>query len=397
MNEEILCLATDFGLRIEEVENLSLEDLKYYFNFCLGKSYAISSFLIIGYDKESKRLNTIARNCKFKVATIPNQFIVKDTNVVAFLCSENIAPLTLEKAKRRGTVILKKDFLEKFHTVFFTDTTHSQNADFLFDKNIPIEYRIIKPLSNYDKEIKVNSFSFESDNTYSVNLYKMTCTCKDFHERQRSLLPVGDIRRLCKHLMREYKHNIGLNGLSDFNKNIFNEGYALNKNFKNVIIENVSQPVIINYDTANDWWNIYFPTESGTYKRYGYSPSEKRFSYNEKPKGFVKPLRAKLQELRNQLIGNYSNTPTYITSKRQSNKPASYEKGVDVNSDYYSPPYRPQSQRRIELLKRNKIYYPSYNSQSQHNNTTNQPINKGCFSYVVLFVVICFILSLFKC
>jgi len=85
-------------------------------------------------------------------------------------------------------------------------------------------------------------------------------------------------------------------------------GYSVNKHFKYFTIEKTPFEVVINYDSKNDdWWNIFMANEKGVYNRYGYSPSEKRFSYDEKPRGFVLELRKKLNELTYQLTANNNN------------------------------------------------------------------------------------------
>lgn len=369
MNKEILSLILEFGLKKEEVENLTLENIRAYLNLFHGKSYPTSTLLIYGFDeKDRKYLSKIARNSKFKVVSNPDEYIFSDNNIVAFLYFDNIDPVTLNKANEYQITVLQKGFLEKFNTTFFSDNTqHENKVEFLFDLNVPIEYRIAKPFSNYNKEIKVGSFSFNSDNIYYVNLYKMTCTCKDFQEKQRYQTAVGDIRRLCKHLMFEYKNCMGFVGLSDFNKKIIEAGHSFKKNFRDIKIETLRHPIIINYDTPNEWWNIYFPSETGVYKRYGYSPTDKRFSYDEKPRGFVKPLRAKLEELYKQL--------TTLSTEENINK-----KNIEITSSKHS----------FNQTTTKGSNYQISNKSKNHKNRRKQDNNATIFTlfFITLFMML---------
>lgn len=358
MHEELVNLATEFGLKYEEVEHLTTEDLTTYFNFYHGRNTETSSILVYGFgEKERKEISALAKVCKFKVATKPSEFIFNSTNKVAFICSPDT--LMVEKAKQFGTTVLSKEFFEKFRSVFFSEPADEVNIDFLFNQQIPVEYRIIAPLSNYNRMCEVKSFSIDNDNVYSVNLHKMTCTCKDFTETNRAQVQVGDIRRLCKHLMRQYTYLVGITGLSNFSQCILSEGHGLKRNIKNIYVEGVHLPVVISYENAHDWWNIYFPNTAGIYKRYGYSPANERFAYDEKPSGFVKPLRSKLKELHNHITGNYSTATKRQTTTNQSN-------------DYYPPSRKKAS-------------------------TNNEPINNGCLSFVFAVIVIWLVVSLFGC
>jgi hypothetical protein len=187
----------------------------------------------------------------------------------------------------------------------FKDSYDLLNNEFLYDFSVPIEFRIAKPLSNFDKDVLIKSFSFESEISYKVNLHKMTCSCPDYEKKLRSQYSKGDIRRLCKHLMFRYKNNFGLYGLSEFLDEVFNDGYPLKKNLREVHLENYNHKIFVSYDNNIDWWAVYVQDENGEYFRCGYTPIGRKFIFNrKKPVGIVMLLKEKFKEIHKELEGN---------------------------------------------------------------------------------------------
>jgi len=294
---------SEFGLKQEEIDKLATKDAIQYIRFCHRKEWGNSLISFLGFSEEEvKILSDKAKNCNL---------IVKNrlSSNLSFICvSENASPKRVEKTKEySGTLLTKNEFIKIFDGSRFD----LLDNDLLYEQSLSKEFRITKPLSNFDQTIEVESFSFENETTYSVNLYQMTCTCKDFEKKQRNKYLKGDIRRMCKHLMDQYKNNFGLIGLSDLNRYIIENGYPLNKHSSYFRIEEIPLAVMVNYETKNGWWNIFMPNEDGVYSRYGYSSTEKRFSNNEKPHGLVQILRKNLDELAirlNENSGNYGNS-----------------------------------------------------------------------------------------
>ncbi len=236
----------------------------------------------------------------------------KISSNLTFICGSESADIKrIKKAQEYGAKLLTKN---DFETLFNPNDYKLNNCTLIYDTSIPIELRIAKPLSNFDKNVEINSFSFDSDEKYSVNLYNMTCSCKNFEKKYRSQYVKGDLRRFCKHLINEYKSSFGLMELSNFHKFIFENNQTLYKELKSFTLENLPSPVIVNFESKDEWWNIFIQNEKGVYKSYGYSPLDERFSYGEAPRGLTIPLRQKLKELKNQLNG---------TSNYQATKPKS--------------------------------------------------------------------------
>ena len=299
----------EIGLKQNEIDSLELKDAIQYIRFFHRKEWGVSTILFIGFsDEEMGVLSNRAENCKLSVKN-------KLSNNLSFICvSENAAQKRVEKAKSYNAIILKKD---EFEIIFDGSEYNLTDNELLYEHSVPKEFRITKPLSSFDQYIDVESFSFDSDNVYLVNLYQMTCTCKDFEKKQRHQYLKGDIRRLCKHLIDVYKNSFGLIGLSDLNRYIIENGYSVNKHFRYFNIEKIPLPIAVNFESKDDWWNVFMANENGIYFRYGYYPAEKRFANNEKPRGFVPILRNKLDELASQLDNNNRNT--FMESPYQKN------------------------------------------------------------------------------
>ena len=229
------------------------------------------------------------------------------SNDLSFICISKAAnPKRIEKAKSYPAIAISK---EEFELIFSISEYRLNELEMLYDLSIPTGFRIAKPLNNFNQNIELESFSFDNDNKYIVNLYNASCTCKDFEKSQRNQYKNGDIRRFCKHLTDVYKNNFGTDGLSDLNKFIINDGFTVKNKTSSFILEKSPSKIFVNYDTTAEWWNIFMKNDKGEFVRYGYSPVEKRFAYNEKPIGLVPALRAKLEEL--------SNPQSVINTKKQ--------------------------------------------------------------------------------
>ena len=98
----------------------------------------------------------------------------------------NLHRTATARAKTDGVLVVIDK--EEFEILFMRDKKEYDLLDneFLYDLSVPIEFRIAKPLSNFDGTVKVKSFSFDSDKMYDLNLFKMTCSCPDFQEGMRS-------------------------------------------------------------------------------------------------------------------------------------------------------------------------------------------------------------------
>jgi hypothetical protein len=289
MNEVIANqLLLSFGMTQEEIDKLSTRTALSYIRFYHPKKYQKSSILFRGFSKtDSEALAHVATSYKLTVNSrlSPN---------LTFLCIDNHTDFqSFETVKINGTRILRRAEFDLLFPENISDYDLLDNET-LYDLSVARELRIAKPLSNFDSTLKMNSFSLESENVYDVNLFNLECSCADFSKKERHKYSKGDIRRLCKHLMSEYKNSFGVFGQSNFNRFVFDNGHSLKQHFNDFVIGKTNQKVILNYDNAYDWCSIYVEDKTSSYKNYGYLPSQKGFAYDDKPIGIVKPLREKL-------------------------------------------------------------------------------------------------------
>lgn len=235
---------------------------------------------------------------------------------------------------------------------------------------LPSECYLEAPDRTYDRSVKIRSFNVESEEFYHVNLYALTCTCKDFEQMERPKYAKNDVRRYCKHLMREYKSKIGVGHLSELCKCFFNDGFGLKEKFISITLDSLSHPIAINFEWQDGWWNIYFPSETGTYKKYGYHPQDERFSYDEKPIGYVSPLRSKLKALSRELTNKKVRANTIELRNRSV---YNIENKDSDGLNYYPPPFH-QS--------------PLENGPEQN--------TQGIY-FLFGFIVVCLLLMMLKC
>lgn len=314
MNKELIQkYLLNFGLKEEEINSLTTEEAICYVKFHHEKKYGTSSILFIGFpDEDEKALSNKAKTAGLTINS-------RISSNLTFVCgSETADDKRIKKSQEYGAKLLSK---AEFETFFSHIDYNLSNCSLIFDTSIPVESRIAKPLSNFDRNVEIDSYSFNSDEKYLVNLYNATCSCKDYEKRNRSQYSTGDLRRFCKHLIHNYKSSFGLKGASNFQKFVFENDQTLYRQFKNFTLENLTTPVIINFESKDDWWNIFIENEKGIYKSYGYDPLEKRFSFGDVPHGLTASLRQKLNELKKQLNGtNSSQSNTKKSNSSYQNK-----------------------------------------------------------------------------
>lgn len=277
-----------FKISKNELEIFDLDFLATYVKFHHKKEYGQSSILFWGFDEnELKRLKEIALSSYLQVKK-------RYSKNLSFVCVSDSFDDNdkLSKAELDDKIILD---LNEFEFIF-KDREYNllENVDF-FPKSEISEIRIPVPLSNFDYELETESYSIESEKTYKYNLYKQHCECKEFKEN--SDLEKGDMRRLCKHLLNEYKNSFKPRNIDAFTLFLISNDISLKRYLEYLSIGDLEFPVYVSYSNLYDWINIFFPNENGHYKVYGYNKIEKRFSYNDKPIGYVPEMRSKLNEL----------------------------------------------------------------------------------------------------
>lgn len=282
-------LIKKLGISDEEINQYGDTFLINYLKFHHKKYFGESSILFLGYnDEEIVRLkkNATLFNLKVKIKISPN---------LNFVCIKNDFKdeKRINKSKENGGVILSEsEYLELFNNLEY----NIYDNDLIFPASVEEDLRIVKPLSNYNVNLEVESFSFSNENKYLTNLYEQTCNCSEFIQSDKSKYEKGDLRRFCKHLLLEYKQNFTPRKLSEIKDFLIENGHSLKSNFKKINIEKVILPIYFSYDNNNEWCDIYFPLKS-SYKKYSYNHIEERFSYDDKPYGHVPNLRAELDKV----------------------------------------------------------------------------------------------------
>jgi hypothetical protein len=281
-------LLNKFGLSDDEINLYGTDFLLQYLKYHHITKYGESTILFLGFDGEE--LNSLKRNAKLNGLEEKERL-----GGLTFVCvSEKFRDTKrISKAKEfEVTFLNKNEFLEIF-----------KEGEYLINENENIylklvreEFRITKPLSNFDYTAKVGSFSFTSDFEYDVNLYKGTCNCEDYRKNKHSQFQNGDLRRYCKHLISAYRDYFKPREQNEFKKFIIDGCYALKNNFKIIRLAKVEKPIYLSYDFEQEC-DIYFTYKNNVYEKFRYYFKTEYFDYDDKPHGYVKDLRIELNKI----------------------------------------------------------------------------------------------------
>ncbi|UPQ80805.1 hypothetical protein M0M57_08180 [Flavobacterium azooxidireducens] len=277
------------GITDEEIGQYGDFFLINYLKFHHKKHYGESSVLFLGFSEEEieqLKKNAALFDLKVKIKISPN---------LNFVCVKNDFKdeKRIVKSRENGAIILTEiEYLE----LFSENEYNIYDNELIFPISVEEDLRIVKPLSNFNEDLEVESFSFSNENTYLTNLFEQTCNCNEFILGKKSKYEKGDLRRFCKHLLLEYKQRFAPKKLSEIKDFLIQNGYSLKSNFKKINIEKVILPIYLSYDNNNEWCDIYFPLKN-IYKKYSYNPTEERFSYDDKPHGYVPALRFELNKV----------------------------------------------------------------------------------------------------
>lgn len=212
------------------------------------------------------------------------------SNAIDILCVKEVfnVDLKIQEVQNFAIVLSESDFLEIFKV-----------KEYLINKNENVylnsvreEFRIVKPLSNFDFVRKIESYSEESNIIYDVNLYKGTCTCKDYILSNRNQFINGDLRRYCKHLRDLYNNSFSPKNLKGINKYFIQEKFYLKQNIGKIKIQGLDEYVYLSYNNNEGNCDFYFPTKNDSFEKYGYDYETKYFY--DKPYGYATILRKEL-------------------------------------------------------------------------------------------------------
>lgn len=268
-------LIKKFGLSDDEINLYGTEFLLQYLKFHKRKDKKISVFFSGFRNEEFEAMKNIA---------VLNDLIIefKFSNDIDILCVKE----AFNGIQNFAIVLSEFEFFEVF-----------KKEEYLINQNIYVksvreEFRIIRPLSNFDFVEKVESYSDESNKVYDVNLYKGTCTCKDYVLSNRNQFVSGDLRRYCKHLRDSYNGSFSPKKLEGINKYFIREKFYLKQNIGKIKIQGLDNYVYLAYNDNEGNCDFYFPTKNDSFEKYGYDYETKYFY--DKPYGYATILRKEL-------------------------------------------------------------------------------------------------------
>jgi len=159
----------------------------------------------------------------------------------------------------------------------------AKKAETAVDETVPLKLSIPRPSEQQNQDVEITCD--KTGKQLKHNLYQMTCSCDEFGTNH-VLYPIGDIRRLCKHLTRAYNSVMDLNALDMFKKAIIKRGHSVKANFLYLGDKNdtsVGETVLIQYDKEHPWWDIYVNSGASNLQCYGFNILSNSWSHNQPP------------------------------------------------------------------------------------------------------------------
>lgn len=159
-----------------------------------------------------------------------------------------------------------------------------KNSEIPTPETVPLKLRIPRPPEQQNKVVEAKCE--KTGKKIKSNLYEMTCSCKEFGENHVAY-PIGDIRRLCKHLNNAYRAAMNLDDLDldPFKKAIIGRGHAVKSNFlylhdKNE--PNSTETVLFLFDKKYPWWDVFVNSDNDI-QCYGFNILSNSWSHNQSP------------------------------------------------------------------------------------------------------------------
>jgi hypothetical protein len=284
-------LLKKIGLSDDEINLYGTDFLIQYIKYHKQKKISI---FFSGFDKDEL---VKVRN----IASSYNLIILSNfSNSTDIFCVKDGSNDGVKTVEVQNDAILLSE--SKFLEIFKNEDEYliKRNTD-IYLYSIKEEFRIVKPLSNFDFIRKIESYSFdgyfEENNKrldYDVNLYKGTCTCKDYILSNRGQFVNGDLRRYCKHLKDLYKTSFVPRELKGINKYFIQEKFYLKQNISKIKIQGIDEYIYLAYNNNEGNCDFYFPTKNDSFEKYGYDYETKYFY--DKPHGYATILRKELDD-----------------------------------------------------------------------------------------------------
>lgn len=142
-----------------------------------------------------------------------------------------------------------------------------------------------------------------SDNVYSVDLLKQTCTCPDFQQGRNKHQP-GTLPRMCKHLLRQYSQHGLIEVENEYLATMVYSGHGGPVGAW-LIEREAASNAVVTLSRQGDWLNVLARDKrkgeraheaTGRVKNYGWNIRERRWARGESPPG-ARELRQILSQL----------------------------------------------------------------------------------------------------
>lgn len=282
-------LLKKFGLSDDEINLYGTDFLLKYLKYHHNTTYYVSTILFLGF--EGEELNSLKKKAKRFGLEVKERI-----GELTFVCvNENFNDSKrINKAKEYDVFFITiAEFLEIFKEGEYLVNSNEN----IYSESIREEFRITKPLSNFDMIAKVKSFSFTSEFEYDVNLYEGTCNCPDYISSRRFGYQQGDLRRYCKHMILYYRDVFKPRELFGVKEYFVENCCSLKKDFKRINLTKVEKPIYLSYDLTGQECDIYFPYKNNVYEKFCYDFKGEYFDYEDKPHGYVKDLRIELNKI----------------------------------------------------------------------------------------------------
>lgn len=287
MSELQIELIKKLGLSDEEINLYGVDFLLQYLKYHNTK---VSTVFFLGFADHELTF--------FKARAHANGLVIKTKGFdVTIVCVNELYGdfRKLAKLKDEGVVVLNEN---EFSEIFKKRDYSINKNENIYITSIRDELRITKPLSNFDYVSKVKSFSSNSNSVFEINLYKGTCSCPDFRQNKRQEFQKGDLRRYCKHLIRNYYDCFNPKELFGIKRFLIQDARAIGRNFREITLPKVEKPIYLSYNLDDDeGCDVYFPNKNNIYERFSYNYKDEWFVYEDKPHGHVKDLRIELNKI----------------------------------------------------------------------------------------------------
>jgi hypothetical protein len=196
-------------------------------------------------------------------------------NKVNLPSKSRVVPRKSSKSRAASSAPPKKSLLPFSPSIL-------KNIEIPTPETVPLKLSIPRPPVQQNKVVEAKCE--KTGEKLKTNLYEMTCSCKEFGENHVAY-PIGDIRRLCKHLNNAYRAAMNLDDLDLFKKAIIGRGHAVKSHFLYLHDKNEpssAETVLFLFDKEYPWWDVFVNSDNDI-QCYGFNILSNSWSHNQTP------------------------------------------------------------------------------------------------------------------